>query len=44
MVQSITFRTVKTLAGELHDVLMQKMQAWCASVSVALIVCLSALN
>ena len=44
MGQSIIFRTVKTLAGERRTVLTWKMQAWCASVSVALIVRLSVLN
>ena len=40
MGQSISFSTAKTLVGERHDVLILKMQAWCASVSVGLFVCL----
>ena len=38
---SISFSTAKTLVGERGDVLIKKMQAWCASVSVGLFVCLS---
>ena len=41
MEQSISFNTAKTLVGERGDVLILKMQAWCASVSVSLPVCLS---
>ena len=37
---SISFSTAKTLVGERRDVLILKMQAWCASVSVGLFVCL----
>ena len=35
-----SFRTVKTLVGVRITVSMLKMQAWCASVSVSLPVCL----
>ena len=41
MEQSISFSTAKTLVGERGDVLILKMQAWCASVSVGRSVSLS---
>ena len=41
MGQNISFSTAKTLVGERGDVLILKMQAWCASVSVSVCVSVS---